>query len=432
MTLTIGRVSIVQNPSHLELAGDHLDVGGWFFGTDLNQAKVLREQLIGLDGNEDEPDVPVTWSFDAKVDGYYTVKAVAVSHIMGVAYEDFKFQYSVQLERVQGGFVLPLMEVAAALALRTNAVSVTSANGIVSAPATASFRAARFSNGEVAGMFTSAGNLRASATGSVVSTQFVTGVSSNLLSVTAAAEPSHYYDGSALIEQSIGGTFYPVVGDQIGYVAGNLLRIGNGIVRATFHTDGVITSEIFDGTVWESSTSFNLYANGVVDLWLPEGGWKIIRNDPAACAIRTSAQFGAAGSGNNMPASVTLYLERGKTLFELYVDNLFYAMHSAGDSDNSLQLRATAATAATALTGGIRQTSNNAQGHRWVLTSSSAVTNDLVNGRITIAAPGVPLIAQLGIGWELNGSAAVSRDTAASVATNYFAVTGLRQRVVAR
>lgn len=424
MTFTIGRVSIVQNPSQLELNGDRLDVGGWFFGTDLNQAKVLREQLIGLDGNEDEPDVPVTWTYDTKIDGYYTIKSVAVSHIMGVAYEDFKFQYAMTLQRVQGGYALPLCEVAASATLRTNAVSVTTGIGHVGVPLTSTFRAARFSDGQIANMFGSLA--RVSATGSVVLASLNT-ADPSFVAATFSALPGDYYDGAALIEQSVAGTYYPVVGNQISNVIGNLMRIGNGLVRATFHTDGVITSEIFDGTVWESSTSFSLLDNAT-NTWLAEGGWRILRNDAAGCTIRTSASSDA----NDYPQTVTLHVERGRMMFEIFVDNMFYAVASQTDIAWSLQLRANTVTPATALTGGIRQTSNNAQGHRWIMMSPHAVTNDLVNGRITIAAQSAPLIAQFGLGWELNGSASTSTETAAQIAVQYFGVTGTHPRVVSK
>lgn len=428
MSLTIGRVSITQNLSELDFDGDRLALAGWFFGTDLNHAKVIREQLIGLDGNEDEPDVPVTYSYDSKVDGYYTVGSVNVSQIIGVSYERFKFQYAVKLERVQGGFGLPVCEVAAALALRTNALGITTgAGGQVWVPSTASFRAARFSNGEVAMMISGAGFVRTSATGPVVYAVYFPTLSPPFMAVTSAALPADYYDGSAMIEQSVGGVWYPVVGDQIGSVVGNLLRIGNGLVRATFHTDGVLAIEIFDGAVWESSTSFSLI-NATSSTWIAEGGWKIVRNAPDACTIRTSASFDA----NTFPASVTLHMERGKMLFEVFVDNMFYTVDNGTDLGAALRLQANTATAATALTGGIRQTSNNAQGHRWIMTSPSAVTNDLTNGRITIAAPAVPTIAQFGLGWELNGSASVAPHIAASIAQEYFGVAGTRQRVVSR
>lgn len=434
MTITIGRVSITQNLSELEFDGDRLDVAGWFFGTDLNHAKVIREQLLGLDANEDEPDIPVVYSYDSKIDGYYTVGSVNVSQIIGVSYERFKFQYAIQLERVQGGFALPLVEVAAAVSLRTNGVSVTPGNAsTVGVPYAASFRAARFSDGTIGSVASNSPNFHVTATGDVINAQYFPGISPSLMSVTSATLPADYYDGAATIEQSISGTWYPVVGDQIGYIVGNLLRVGNGLVRSTFHTDGVITSEVFDGTVWESSTSFSLISNtaGTPLTWIAEGGWKIVRNDPAACTIRTSAQFDVA-SGNNLPASVILHVERGKMLAEIFADNMFYDLDNSGTLAYTLQLRANTVTAATALTGGIRQTSNNAQGHRWIMMCPSAVTNDLVNGRITIAVQSAPLIAQFGLGWERDGSASTGPRVAATVAAHYFGVSGLRQRVVSR
>lgn len=431
MTLTIGRFATQRDPAQIEHNGDSLSFSGLLFATSLLDVETQRQQLLGLDRNEDEPDVPVTWTRDAELNGYYTVKSVSVTPIRAVTYNQFKFGYAIQLERVQGGFALPLCEVAASLALRTNAVAVSTPSGQVWVPSTASFRAARFSDGQISFMPSNAASLRNSEAGPVLSAQFQIGTSPTFVAVTSAAAPAEYYDGSAMIEQSVGGVWYPVVGDQIGNVIGNLLRIGNGLVRATFHTDGAITSEIFDGTVWESLTSFSvMVASGTLP-WVAEGGWRILRNDPAACTIRTSAQYDLT-SGNNFPASLTLHIERGKMLFEVYIDNTFYAIDLSTDASLDSQLRANTATAATALTGGIRQTSNNAQGHRWFLMSPSVVTNDLVNGRITIAPPSVPTVAQFGIGWELNGSSASAINTAVLNAQGFFAVSSTRQRVVSK
>lgn len=424
MTVTIGRVSITQNPSQVELDGDRLDVAGWFFGTDLNNAKVLREQLLGLEGNEDEPDVPVTWDYDTKITGYYTVRSVAVSQIIGVAYEKFKFQYAVTLDRIGGGFAAPLCEVSTPVVVRTNGLAISPTAGRIGIPNASAFRYTRYFDGRVSQFLS---QLYDTDTGDIV----VAGAepAGGFESVGYAALPADYYDGSVMIEQSVGGVWYPVVGDQIGSVAGNLLRIGNGLIRATFHTDGALTTEIFDGTVWESSTVFGIYRSGTQQLQAT-GAWKILRNDPATCTIVTSVQ--ALASGNLLAEKVTVNLERGKFYIELSVDNLFYDLVSASDVNTSMELRAASATAATVVSGGIRQTSNNAQGHRWTMFTPSAITTDLVNGRITIAAPGVPLVAQFGLGWEFNGSAAVTEFTAATQSSFYFVVTGLRQRVVAR
>lgn len=425
VTLTIGRVSIVQNPSQVELDGDRLDIAGWFFGTDLNNAKVLREQLLGLDGNEDEPDVPVTWTYDPKIDGYYTIKSVAVSHIIGVAYEKFKFQYAATFERIGGGFSAPLVEVSAALAVRTNGLGITVPIGAIGIPSASAFRYSRYFDGQIDLFLTS--TPRVTATGDVIVTQAQ--AAGGFLTVGCTVLPADYYDGAVMIEQSVGGVFYPVVGDQIGSVVGNLLRIGNGLIRATFHTDGALTIEIFDGTVWESSTVFGIYRSAA-NQWQATGAWKVMRNDPAGCTIVTSVQ--SSGLGGERQEKLTINLERGRRMIEMSTDNLFYPVFNSGDVDTSMQLRAASATAATAITGGIRQTSNNAQGHRWIMACPSAVTTDLVNGRITIAAPGVPLVGQFGLGWEIDGSAAIAAWVAARVVDEFFAVTGTRQRVVAK
>lgn len=424
MTLTIGRVSIVQNPSHLELAGDRLDMGGWFFGTDLNQAKVLREQLIGLEGNEDEPDIPVTWSFDAKVDGYYTIKSVAVSHIMGVAYEDFKFEYAMQLERVQGGFAAPLCEVATSIAVRTNAHSVTVPVGHVYIPSLSTFQSGYYASG----VKVSSNDGRTSETGGLLAMRALPS-SGSFLAQRFASLPADCYDGAVLIEQSVGGVWYPLVGDQIGSVVGNLLRINNGLLRLTYHTDGVISSQVYDSAsaAWETTVTFQI-VGGSTGTWRPNSAWRILRNSPESCVVQTAVHPAGGGVVGQL---VTLRLDRGGVLCHISADGP-YIVRETGTLNESIALEAIVATAATSLTGGIRQTTNDANGHRWMMTCPSAVTKDLVNGKLTIAAPGAPLVAQFGLGWEVGGSSASLRNVAADVADEYFAALGLRQRIVAR
>jgi hypothetical protein len=426
MTLTIGRVAFTQDPSEISYSGDSLQVAGWFFGTTLAHATVIRQQMLGLDGNDDEPEVPVTWTGDTDFDGYYTVDSVAVSAVLGVSYEQLGFKYSMQLERVQGGFASPICEVATSVALRTNGHAVTIPNGRTGLPSASTFTAGRYGSG-VYTIAYSTTLVRASATGDVTLYAAVP-TRGSFLALTYATLPADHYDGSAMIEQSVGGVWYPVVGDQIGRVAGNSLRIGNGLIRITFHTDGVISSELWDGTVWESATSFNITAPSS-GTWMAEGGWRIIRNDPSSCAIQTSIAVSVAAV-DYFPRTVTISLERGAMLAHFAVDGLYYDYGSPWDE--ALDMRAVTNTASTSLTGGIRQTSDNPQGHRWMMMCASAVTKDLVNGRLTIAAPGATLVGQFGLGWERDGSTSASVYDAVEIADNFFVALGMRQRVVAR
>ncbi len=96
-------------------------------------------------------------------------------------------------------------------------------------------------------------------------------------------------------------------------------------------------------------------------------------------------------------------------------------------------------TAATAITGGLRQTSNDANGNRYVLAGSNGFFgNDLVAGSIAQSDdPGTAgnqyySYATFAIGAELDGSSATGRNTAQSVAYELFSGRSESCRVVAR
>lgn len=428
MTLTIGRVVIAKSPRSLSYDGDGLQVAGKFYGSSLTHAKVIRQQMLGLAGNEDEPVVPVTWDGDTDLDGYYAVGGVNVTPVKGVTYQQFGFDYAIQLERVQGGFAAPLCEVSTSIALRTNAHSITTSTGRVGVPAAAAFQ--RGVGGSGAAVVSTTQNPRNSATGDVGAFG-VTTTEESFAAVSFTVAPTDFYDGAATIEQSIGGTWYPVVGDQIGIVTGNALRIGNGLVRMTYHTDGIMSTELWDGSVWESATSFELVGS-VSDEWLPAGGWRVLKNAADACSVQTAIIPTDQVNGLLLPRTVSLHIERYRMLVEIAADGLYFVWGGSSTVAEDLKLQAATPTAASSLTGSLRQASNDANGHKWVMFSPSTTTNDTTNGSMTIAAPASALIGQFGLGWERDGTTGAAQYDQTVMSTEYFAALGTRQRVVAR
>lgn len=93
-------------------------------------------------------------------------------------------------------------------------------------------------------------------------------------------------------------------------------------------------------------------------------------------------------------------------------------------------LRRTSVEAATALTGGIRATSNDAAGHRYVISTPQAFTADLVNGAIDLNADSATFSFAAGI--EVGGSTAVANDAAQRIIYEYMAATSERVVVASR
>jgi len=132
--LTIGRVGLdvtsgdeVDPFPGITWDGDRLSFSGMVKSDSVNGGKALRQQLNGYGPhNPDEPVVPVTWSGDSGVDGFYTVLSTEVNANDGTYLGDaWWFPFSVDLERVPG-WQAPLFEVLASGADRANVHSVAS------------------------------------------------------------------------------------------------------------------------------------------------------------------------------------------------------------------------------------------------------------------------------------------------------------------
>lgn len=111
-TLTIGRLAIVD-PRSLEHDGDQgLRVAGWISGSTMDAAKTYRQQMLGLaDTSRGEAVLPVTWSGDSSLDGYYRLaRPPRVSTVDATYSSIYGFTYELDLVRVDGGHQLPAAE----------------------------------------------------------------------------------------------------------------------------------------------------------------------------------------------------------------------------------------------------------------------------------------------------------------------------------
>ena len=409
--LTIGRVGldvVVSEIESLGFSGDALSLSGVLLADTLNDVKVLRQQLVGYVGNGDEEIVPVTWDEDSTLDGFYRVTSVEVSTVPA-SYVANWFRFSLGLERVSG-YAGPLMETIVTGAVRTNTHSITSANAVAVVGVPDAANEFYDSSGEDTFTRPSAdGLVRLVAADAYTRTQ------------TFSVDPGDWYAGAARIEY---GTSYRVaVGQQIPSER-ETWRLSNGIIRVRPNADGFAVS-VFNGTTWDPEKVFALSGAGVlfgaVDLAY---GLRVLRNSPEECIVRIPVSIPSAilsAIGTSVRVDIDLALRRGERVVRGFL---------ASTADVKWGVEASTAEAATALTGGIRATANDANGNRYVLSSPQAVTNDLTQGGFETTATATTF--SFAAGFELDGSGAPAVDAAQALIYQYMAAHAERVVVATR
>lgn len=410
MTFTIGRASFECGPYGISHDGDRLSFGVNIDGattTDPVVAKVIRQQMLGLVNNRDEPVVPVTWDGDSDFDGFYRPVAVKVDPFD--TYLDAGLMVcTVDLERVGGGYAFPSLELFTGAITRTNSHALTGdaltavvpdvSNAIRDSSAWLNNTATRACADSAAGV----SEVRIFSAEPTL-TPFV---------YSYWLQPSLHYFGACRVEVLVGGSWYELSGRQNWYQQG-AWRISNGVVRLTSGEPGTI--EVFNGTAWESANIRHVdaavgalgahiglsYASGQSPLL-------IIRNSPERVTVRC-----AAGT-----YAVDYSIQRG-------------AMHVEFSSPIKIGIGYATTTACTAVTGGIRTTSNDASGNRLVFAIAQTNTVDTTNGRVYQSLGGSNLTTGM-IGVALDGSGATSFNTESALVNQFIGVAPVTQRVVSR
>jgi ABC-type transporter Mla subunit MlaD len=190
-------------------------------------------------------------------------------------------------------------------------------------------------------------------------------------------------------------------------------QVDNGLVRVLGGGDATFSVAAWDPDVddWTSVKSYVPTVGGAALTGTPE--LTILRNDPEEAAVRLSYP-GAPGR-----ATVDLGLRRGSR----FVTGVF-KRHAAA----TLGVARTAAEAATVVTGGLRATSADADGNRFLMGSSRTLTTTTGTASIAKAA-----VSQLDffLGHEVGASPAAG-DAFADLLGQYLGTSGDRTRVVRR
>lgn len=146
-------------------------------------------------------------------------------------------------------------------------------------------------------------------------------------------------------------------------------QVDNGLVQVTPGSSGAFTVACWDSGAWLSPKSYQVTVNGSALTTTPE--FTVLRNTPEEVGVRLSYP--------TLPGRVTvdLSVRRGAR----FVTGVLKRHSSA-----TLGVIRTAAEAATAQTGGLKATSADADGNRFVMGSAASVTTALTTAAISKAA----------------------------------------------
>lgn len=444
MSITIGRVTIVEALSFIEQDGDRLDIDVTITNRttagSATAGKMIRHQLLGMVDNDDEEIIPVVSTDDPELDGYYRVLAVTVAPLE-VFLASGAMQCSFQLERVANGWARPVLELVSTGAVRTNVVGVIDGepDGVIgwrhaTAPShdfPATVTVFRSADPEDLRVFTQAAPW--SATSQKVFT-----------------EPAVFYSAGCKIEiKADDNVWYPVVGRQAPVGMAGRWRIGNGQIRvsASATTVGDLKVELWVGDEWVSmstelvygshDTGTGLFAESA--LWggfgtgyaadVGTAEWVepfIIRNDRDTCVI-------GFRRANQQVQTFTV------NIGDYFVEFWTYRIFGGGGGAHAINARsswtatALSATAPFSAAAGIQQSANDANGNRLMLLYTDVVFTRYTasaNGLYQSGSPSSTAEAAFGIAAILNGSSATSGNTALDIAEQWMVAKSWRTFVV--
>lgn len=419
MSLTIGRVD-VDDTYECNWDGDRrVSLSGEIIGSSLAEAKAMRQQFLGLaDVARGETVIPVTWSEDSELDGFYRLASTPKVTSVQTSLVTFTFEWSLELERVDGGFQLPAAESYVVGGERTGiggSVTETYWHAVPS-----DFRTYDYAASAISASF--------ERTGPGGSAKVLRGNQYSGTYVRWRLKPADWYDVACTIK--VGG--YEVVGSAIPATA-NITdwEIGNGLIKAT--DAGSSTTNTFQ-VVGAASTASNWSA---VDTAYTVGrdsgaGWvalaadkikgiEVIRNQPWCCVLRLWLGFSLyTNDGNDL--AIDLRIRRGSYIIEgVIASNGTPASHKWGieRTGGSTHLIPTDVGGITN-GGGLRPDADDADGNRWCLmTGTSTGSSTWATGRMI--ASSVTAAMDFGLAYERAGASSADPNRAADLRDQYFA-----------
>lgn len=428
----------------LSLAGD-LYLGAVTAANRKGTAAAIRDRLLALVNSRDEAAVPVVWSEDSSVDGWYRVGGATVDYT-AASLNDGYAAWGCELELIDG---LPQHEIVGYFGVVNNDVSLTnttlaSTNGgtIVGVPGSALDlygAGGNFLPRDVSADITS----RTSSDGTV---KCLHGSATSLPSeaiTTYTADPADAYEGACTLRGTYAGIADTLcLGRGMEPLGGSGLKLSNGLIRCGFNASGAIVIEAWDAGAWRTvgpsswPLTASLAPSGTTTFTFncaTTSGVQILRNAPEQVSVRLFAIAGTLVYGRFW---LDVTVRRGSRIVEFLLQS---------DTGMNASVAPSTGTASTTITGGLRQTSNDANGNQFVVVGSrgrglgggvsyawqaSTGTGALTQG-VVISTEWWGS-APFGIGCCVDGSSATGINTAQNVAYEFFAGRSETQRVVAR
>lgn len=406
--------------------GDEVRCGGVIRGSDFSSLadwKAARAQLAGYHLNVDEPVVPVTWTEDPSVDGFYRVQSVKVeSEATGrlranADGAELAVRWSAELVRVPG-FTAPLFEVVCNGADRTNTHGLTG-NGWVAIPAASISRSYPTATADTFAAVTT-------------SSFFIEADALYDDTVKFAVTPANHYNAAAFltVDDSV------VTGTQIANDTG--WELSNGLVRVKAASNA---NQITVGVRNSGATAYDDkdYRFGYYDTEAREIGYDgsstrdswtaptVLRNSPECVSVRLHLsitginQFDAGGALTGLN-STSVFLDLTVRRGAFWVEGRF--ANDAGDGVTSkLGVWRSATEAGTAITGGIEATSADGATNKYRIYTPVTRTADTTYGGLYATSARADLPFAIGNNRTFGSF---------TVANGYFAAMNHRQKIVAR
>ncbi len=432
MTLTVGRCGVdvtLPEPRMCDLQGNTLRLGGFLEASSLADVLVLRQQLQGLVDSPDEPVVPISWTIDTTINGFYRVLSISVIPGHFAAFEvpaQAAFVWEGEFERI-AGFGSPQIETIATFPVLTNGSGVTGAEISAVTAQDLWYPAAVTEISHVYG----AAVTRDTADGDVYQ---VVGAnqppSSDTVRWSIAA--ADYYDAACSFQ--VGTSFRTFIGRQVEYStlssALDDWRIQNSLVRVSWDTsDDTMVVQHYDGTTWETAKKYKLWLGGVgnnrVDALVAV---RVLVNTSERVTVRI-ALTSTDDQGTLINCDLTVL--RGERMVRITFTSPNVVTWGIA-RDTSEAGTDTSAVAPFSSAAGLRATSNDAGGNRYVIASSAVggiVTENTIGAVDTAASVAAALFM---ISTEIAGSGAAAWDTAERQIISFLAGTNQQQIVSVR
>lgn len=417
--LTIGRLGFdveLDHPASWEETRNDADreftIQGYIKST-ITTAKYLRTELL----EQQNQLVAVTYTGDSYFDGYFWLTNVHINSILG-SYRQGLFPFELTLMRLGGPSRVELQSLLTYTTLENNhGLIVTEVEGYHGLPGTHYLYEGNANLGSV---------VRPSEDGNITVYRQVQIASTP--DPTWGIEPSDFYDGAARIK--VDGLL------RAGLDAPNSpdnWELSNGIIKVTPNASAArIDVAQWDTSAYATAKTYKFtldYPAGSETEITTLQSFNIIRNDPECSIVRVVSDAAPGGGAHRNYFDFTL--RRGAAFVVVnwnFTEILQTVDMKVARASNEAATAVTPSGATSAP--GIRATSNDGDGNRYVLATRHTHTQDTTVG--SILRSNAENSFHFIIGSEINGSSAASGNGAAELILQYMGWVSEKVRAVLR